>query len=137
MSYSVRCLSPEEWKLDSESAHSLSFGEIRSKELERITFALLALKEDIPIGYVQCIEMDAESIYWQFGGIFPEAKKKVEAVAAYLAGIDWCLSRYKRITSRIENVNIPMLKLAMKMGFLVVGTRVANGKIYLEVLKEK
>lgn len=136
--YSVERLSREEWVNGrSMRAHALSFGEYRSSALERIDFALIVSAREVPRGYVQCIEMDSETVYWQIGGAFAGEHGSHVIVPCYLAMIDWCLERYKRITTRIENTNIRMLHLAMKVGFLVVGTWNFQGKIYLELLNEK
>ncbi len=136
MTYSVERLESDKWIQDSELAHRLSFDAHRSKDLERIDFALVTMKDSKPHGYVTCIEMDSETVYWQIGGAFPNAKGTGAVVPCYIAMVDWCLERYRRITTRIENTNVAMLRLAMKVGFLIVGTWNFKGKIYLELLLE-
>lgn len=127
-----------EWAgIDSEKAHYATFGEFRSHELERFDFSLFAASDDTVIGYMNCKEMDSETIYFQMGGAFPDSKGSIKVVPACIAIIDWCLSRYERITARIENTNVRMLKIAFSLGFLVCGTWNYNGKIYLELLKQK
>lgn len=134
--YTVDEIPPNEWiKNFSELAHFSVFGELRPKDVERISFALLVKKDKDVHGYVQCIEMDSQTLYWQLGGAI-ETKSKLHIVPCYMALIKWSLDRYARITTRIENTNISMLHLAMKMGFLVVGTWNFNNKIYLELLNE-
>lgn len=128
----------KDWRgLESEKAHYLTFGDFRARELERFDFTLLGFKDETLIGYFNCKEMDAETLYIQTGGALPEAKGTVNVVPGCIAGVDWMLERYKRVTGRIENTNRPMLKIALMMGFLVCGTWNFNGKIYLELLKEK
>lgn len=136
MSYSVRRLNPEEWRLNSEAAHACAFGEFRPKELERIDFALVALKDEGLVGYAQCIEMSATHLYLQYGGAFLDCQKTMAVVPCYISLIDWCSEKYKRVSTRIENTNLPMLRLALKLGFLVIGTRATDNKIFLELLKE-
>ena len=135
--YTVCALNKEAWTKElSEKAHASSFGDLRPRELERIDFALIVSDEKRPLGYVQCIEMDAETIYWQLGGMFEYAKNSPRVVPVYLSLIRWTLERYKRITTRIQNINVRMLHLAMKMGFLIVGTYSFKGALYLELLLE-
>lgn len=135
--YTVERIDSDKWLTDSETAHKLAFGAYRSRELDRIDFALITMKDSRPAGYVTCLEMDSETVYWQIGGAFPDAKNTGVVVPCYLAMIDWCLDRYQRITTRIENTNTAMLRLAMKVGFLIVGTWNFKGSIYLELLLEK
>ncbi len=136
--YSVQSMSPDVFsEIACEAAALSSFGVSRSRHLDRIDFALIAMKDEKPAGYVTCLEMDADTIYWQIGGAFADAKKTGVVVPCYLAMIDWCLDRYHRITTRIENTNQAMLRLAMKVGFLIVGTWNFKGTIYLELLLEK
>ena len=52
------------------------------------------------------------------------------------AFVEWCKPRYKRITTLIENKNTVMLKMAMKVGFRVIGVRNFQGSILLEHLLE-
>lgn len=136
--YSVRHVDSKFW-LDkySEKAHLSSFGEFRPKELERIDFALVATDGPEPKGFVTCKEMDSETLYWQYGGAFSGTQNTFAVAPCYFEMIKWCLDRYQRVTTRIENTNIAMLKLAFKVGFLVIGTRVFNNQIFLELLLEK
>ena len=132
----VTQLSYLQWEACAEKAHSLVFGEERSLLLNRIDFALIVKSNEKPIGYLTAREMDALTIYWQYGGALPGSTAS-EIVPCYLAFVDWCLERYLRITTRIENTNVKMLHMAMKMGFLIVGTWNFQNKIYLELLNER
>ncbi len=134
----INRIEKDDWiKQEGWAAHASAFGTSRPDSLERFDYALVSMKGDKPTGYVTCIEMDSETLYWQIGGAFSSAQKSTVVVPCYKAMIDWCADKYQRITTRIENDNISMLHLAQKMGFRVVGTWNFKNKIYLELLLEK
>lgn len=123
---------PEQWQFFSEQSHSLAFDEHKPAGMDRITYALMAFEDGKPLMYVTCREHDARSLYWQFGGAFPGTKgtlKSHQAIEALLADAK---TRYDRVTCLIENTNLTMLKMAMKVGFRIVGIRYAAGAILVE-----
>jgi hypothetical protein len=121
----------------SENAHRIAFGKLKPHQWDRLDFALVVASGDTPMGYLTCREMDHETIYWQFGGAFPGTKDTVMTWQGYQAFVSWCaLQKYKRITTYIENSNVPMLKMAMKVGFRIHGVRSYQGAILLEHIKE-
>lgn len=129
----VRMMTPRQWESLSEDAFKVVFGEWRPSSKDRIDYALIAEHASHGIfGYVTCRDHDEDTVYWQFGGAFPNAAKKKLAVDGYRAFIRWTMERYDRIYTFIENNNVTMLKLAMHHGFKVVGVRNYEGKILLE-----
>lgn len=138
MTFSIRKLSQEQWVEHlAESAHFLAFGTNRPGDIERIDFALLMVDEnDSASAYITCKEMDSETLYWQYGGAMPKYKETIYAYQGYALFIGWAFDHYKRVFTRIENTNLAMLKLALKLGFVVTGTNTFKGKIYLELLNE-
>lgn len=120
----------------SKNAHLISFGEKREPSIERIDFALLAVSEHKALGYITCREADAETVYWQFGGPFPGTKGSSVSFRCYQAAVEWCKLRYDRVYTFIENSNKAMLKMALEVGFLIVGVRVFKGQILVELLLE-
>lgn len=133
----VEKVSPHDWKSVSHDAHRAVFGTLRDAESERISFALLALYNDKPAAYVTCQELDSETLYWQFGGVFPTVKGTVNAFRAYTGLLDYCFSDYQRVCFRVENKNFAMLKFALKLGFEIVGVRVFKNKILVEHVLER
>lgn len=130
-------IGPTEWAEISEKAHRVVFKEERPKEMDRIDYVLLMeTPEGEPCGYCTVRELDSESVYWQYGGAFPTAHSSPRAVECYSKSIEWTRSRYKRISTLVENNNVRYLKLAMHYGFRVIGCRTFQGKIYLELLNE-
>jgi hypothetical protein len=135
--FQVNQVSHKDWIKVSEEAMVASFGARRSRELERFDFALAAIDKGGNLsGFITCIEMDAETLYWQFGGTFSNYTRSIAVFAGYRDFLKWAEARYKRVTTRIENKNLSMLKLALAAGFIVVGTYYANQKLYLELTNE-
>ena len=137
-SLSIVTLSPKEWAGFSEKAHLVVFGENRPKGLDRIDYALLVDDDETIIAYATVKELDGESVYWQYGGTVPKFRGTSLSYKAYRKVHDWCFTAgYKRITTYVENTNIPMLKFSLKIGFIIIGTRTFKGSVYVELLKEK
>lgn len=124
---------PDEWSSISEQAHSICFNEIRDPSLDRISFALLATDENQPTAYMTCKELDSETIYLQYGGSFPSVKGTCGSYRSYLAMLNHLMTMgYKRAGTYIENTNTPMLKFALKAGWIITGIRTFNGSVLLE-----
>lgn len=138
MTLVVDQIGAKEWSLLSQDAHLVVFNEIKPPELDRIDFALITRRESdvTPMGYMTCREFDAQTLYWQFGGAFPGTRESSLTFLAYRSFVDFCAKRYARVTTLIENDNFVMLKMAMKVGFKIVGIRVFRGHILLEHLLE-
>lgn len=132
----VEKISVQDWEPMSENAHLIAFGKKKPASFDRIDFTLLVRTEKELMGYVTCREFDHETIYWQFGGAFPGTQSTSLSWIGYQAFVEWCKPRYKRITTLIENKNTVMLKMAMKVGFRVIGVRNFQGSILLEHLLE-
>lgn len=127
----------KEWALVSEEAHRIAFGTIKPASMDRIDFALLAVKDDVSMGYVTCRETDAKTLYWQHGGAFPGTKDSIHTWPAYSLFMEHCQGMgYDRVTTVIENTNAVMLKMAQKVGFKIIGVRNFNGAVLLEHVKE-
>lgn len=122
-----------EWKRNwSQDAHLVGFGEIRNPENERIDFALVALNEELPMGYITCRELDEQTLYWKFGASFPETKGTIKTLQICEGAAKWSLARYNRVQVFIENENVAMLKLALRVGFRITGIRNFDSKILVE-----
>lgn len=132
----VEKLFPDEWKMVAENAHVSVFNEKRSADLDRITYALIGKKSTELTGYVTVRETDSETVYWQFGGAFPDTKGTIKVMQTYLAFINWTKDKYKRITTLVENVNVPYLRLAMSCGFLITGIKNFKNSIFVELTLE-
>lgn len=135
----VSVVKKEDW-VDSWQMHrsyAKVFHEERSIKAERPDFALICSLDEKPLAFVTCIEMDSETLYWQFGGAFDEAKRSLVPMRAVQA----CLNEskamgFKRVRFMVENSNLRMLKLALGAGFVISGTYFAKEKLFVELLKE-
>lgn len=134
----VEKISKEHWFELSKAAHLISFQTLKDPEGERIDFALLCVDKATqkPLGYLTAKEMDYETIYWQFGGVFPSAKFTPLSFKGYFMFAQWCKERYKRVTTYIENTNVPMLKYALQVGFKICGMKYSQGALLLQCTLE-
>ncbi len=131
--YHVQVVSKEKWKEMSFNAHKIAFREITDPEAERIDYALLCTDSKGKLcNYVTVREIDAGTCYWAYGGAFPPAKKSVKAFYAFREMVNWASERYDNMLTYIENDNIPMLKMAMQVGFKITGIRNYKGSVLLE-----
>jgi len=134
----VKKISGDEWRLMAASAHLVCFNEKIEPDFNNIDFALLNVRGDAPLNYCTVRELDKESCYWQYGGAFPSSKGTVQSYLSYKRNAEWCLANgYKRVTTYIENTNLPMIKIALKVGFKIIGTRMFKGSVLVEFLLEK
>lgn len=131
-------LTPVEWKILSEVTHEAVFGQSRPWHFDRIDFALIAKDSwtNTPLGYVTMREFDHESVYWQYGGANPEIRKTTSVMATYQSFVRWTQEHYKRVTTLVENTNVPYLKLAMAVGFRVIGVRMFHNSVLCELMLE-
>lgn len=131
-------ISPEAWAPFSERAHLICFNEAKPASLDRISFALVVEDEnEMPMLYGACKEHDAESLYYQYGGAFPGTKGTIKSFRCFEAILAWAVDNgYRRVSFLVENTNEPMLKLAMRSGFLITGVRYFKGNVLLEHVKE-
>ncbi len=130
-------LTPQQWGQYSILAHEVVFNEMRDPAIERISHALLTLYNDVPAAYATCQELDATTVYWQYGGMFPSVRGTILSFRAYQALLRESLDKYERVCFRVENTNFAMLKFAIKLGFQIVGLRNFKGKVFLEHVLER
>jgi hypothetical protein len=131
--FSVTRIPACDWKELSKQAHLVTFGEYR-ENLDRIDYALTISCNGELGGYMTIKEMDAETAYIQHGGVFPNFAKSVYVLGGYKKFLKVLRSDYKRVWTRVENTNVSMLKLALSQGFIVNGTSLVKGKLYLEMI---
>jgi RimJ/RimL family protein N-acetyltransferase len=131
-------VSPAEWSTLSRDAFVVTFGQARPAELDRIDFALLAAEspDSRPGGFITCQERDRDTLYWQFGGTFPGTRGTASSFRYAQAALRWCQERYRQVTLSVHNQNTVMLKMALALGFRIVGVRVVSGDIFVEHLLE-
>lgn len=129
-------LSRDEWRILSEDAHKFCFSELRPSSLDRIDFALLAQENLDPVAYMTLREIDSETVYLQYGGSFRPGT--IHSFRGYKLMLNRLKEMgFKRGQTYIENTNTPMLKFALKMGWLITGVRVFQDKDKTSILTEQ
>ena len=129
----IVCLTEKEWEPMATDAHLSVFYEEIHPLQQRVDYALLYVdKDNVPMAYMTCREMDTSSVYWQYGGSFSGTQGTIKSFKAYNAFAEWHKERYKYISTLIQNENTVMLKMAMKIGFKIVGVRMFEGLVFLE-----
>lgn len=135
----VSVVKKEDW-LDSWQMHrcyaQVFHGE-RSSQIERPSFAFLCTEDERIKAFITCVEMDSETLYWQFGGAFDQIKGTLKVKKALMS----CLAEsrvlgFKRVRFMVENGNVSMIKLALHCGFLICGTYFAKETIFVEFVTE-
>jgi RimJ/RimL family protein N-acetyltransferase len=125
-----------EWAQHSAKVHAAVFDKSKPAEWDRIDYVLLIHNDEKAIAYISCREEDRETVYWQFGGIFPAYRNTGLAYKIIDECVKWTAEKYKRVTMRVENSNISFLKLAFKAGFRIVGTVTFKSFILCNLLLE-
>lgn len=128
----VKQLSPTEWMDFSEAANQICFDHFRSRELNRVDYALLLIDNNKPQGFTTVKEMDAESAYLQYGGAFPGHIGTPRPIQAFGLMLNFLREKYKRVTCYVENDNQTMLKICMKFGFRIVGVKMFKQQVLVE-----
>lgn len=119
--YQLFKVSKDEWNKLAENAHLAVFKERRDPSMNTFDYALVVATPTDIYGYATIIEMDAKSAYMQHGGSLPTIRSTAHAKGIYHNMIEWLKERYEHLSTRIENKNLAMLKLAMSEGLLVNG----------------
>lgn len=130
-------LTPDKWATLSKNANMAVFGEIVDPGLEKIDCAYLILDKDSPVAFTSIQERDRESAYIQYGGTMPQHRGKGFGKEFFTMILDEVFKTYKRVGMLVENTNIPMLRLGMSSGFVIIGMRNFKGSILLEMGREK
>lgn len=134
----VKHVTKEDWKPMAVAAHGAVFSEEWDADMERIDKALITVDQetDMLLQYATLREIDSESVYISYGGSFPSAKGSPRSLESFVAILEDLKKSYKRVVFLTENINFPMLKLALKTNFVITGMRQAKGRTMLEHVLE-
>lgn len=127
----------ESWREHlAKEAHRCAFGVETDPSADRFDYALLAVwwEKDRPIGYATVRELSHENAYWQCVGVFEPFYKSVHAQKIAKAGLKVMREAgYKLLFSLVTNENLPALKMAMSLGFRIIGTKTVNGEVLVDL----
>lgn len=121
----------------SKNAHALTFGETQDPENLTCSYVLLVTdKDDTPLAYTTILEITKSAAYMQHGGGMPHVRGTTSILKTYQLVLEFLKQRYARISTRILNKNIPMLKMAMSQGLLATGMDSFPGETFLTLTWE-
>jgi hypothetical protein len=127
----------EQWASSfSEEMHKLVFKELKPAFVDRISYALLIVQAEEVVGYITVRENDHETVYWQFGGVLTRFRRGLLGSKCFEVALEWQKARSKRVLMYTENTNLPMLRLALAYGFLVVGTKTFRQHVMVDLMRE-
>jgi hypothetical protein len=133
--FRIERISAERWKNLSGFAHEAVFGKKKDPLTERISYAWLVIQNDKPAAYITVLELDSDTVYWQFGGAFPWAWNSRTVTKSYDLALSAQEAISRCIATRIENNNFAMLKLALSRKFMPIGIRTYQGSVLLELVR--
>lgn len=130
----ITTLTPSQWEALSEEAHLICFEQARPKELDRLDFALIHEGlNGVPTSYMTCREHDAETIYLQHGGKLPSNGGTLGAFKGYVQMLYRLKeSGYHQAVTLIENTNVDMLRIALKVGWKITGVTQRKNQTLVE-----
>lgn len=137
MNLSVVRIDKDKWAEMAHDVHINVFGELPSSS--KVDFALVVQNNSLPcfyFGYVTCRELDAETLYWSYGGMFEKHRNTNFSLRAMYALLGWCSERYARLNTLIEQENTKMQRLSLKAGWLVSGVKQFKHELLIELTKE-
>jgi hypothetical protein len=126
-------VSPEHFQMLAGKVHEVTFHEFRPVEINRYNFVLVVAEKDKMIAYSTIIEMDKETAYMQHGGALPESQGSPKSRRAYKMMIEFLKNNYLRISTRVKNTNVPMIKFALSEELLIDGCVLYGREVYLSL----
>lgn len=133
----LHVLSLEQWKVMSANAHALCFTDSQDPESLTCSYVLLVTDvDDTPIAYTTVLEINKSTAYMQHGGGMPHIRGTTSIMIAYQKVLEFLRNKYVRLSTRILNKNIRMLKLAMSQGLLITGMDAFPNEIFLTLTWE-
>lgn len=133
MTFRLEKVPPTEWNKLAEDAHLICFQERRPSSANTFDFALVCFDEKEIFSYATIVETDSETAYMQHGGAMPNIKSSIHVKRVYHETVSWLKERYKKITTRVKNTNVAMLKLAFSEGLLVQGVICYPEGVFLQL----
>lgn len=123
------------WDQISEGVHFDCFGnEFPVEEYKTFDFAILTRNGEDKVCYCTVKELDKNTAYLNFGGMFPLYRGQRESYAGFKSMVDLLRSKYKHVAFITKTKNIGMIKLGLNENFEIIGLRRIYGVPHLEFL---
>lgn len=120
-----------------EDLHKSVFDEHIPSDYFRYDGCLVAQNDSGQIAtYALIREVSGETIELAWGGTSKDCRGVTSKMALDLFTQE-CLNYYDNVTYQTCNKNVPMIKLGLSLGYLIVGARVANGGELFLILNKK
>jgi len=115
-----------------EDLHKSIFGDSIPADYFRYDSCLITQDDDNNlVSYVLIREISSETIELGWGGTSKDSRGILSKISLDLFTQE-CLNHYENVTLQTCNKNLPMLRLALSLGYIVVGCRVANnGELFV------
>jgi len=135
---SIEYVHKDQWGKFVKKAHDSVFLQARDPDVDRSNFAVLGMCDGKPCGWSSFIELDANTIYIQYGGIFAHKRKTTATLPIYRKMHEWIdeQKKWTRVLMCVANDNIPMLKIALACGMKIIGTKAVGETVLVEFMRE-
>ncbi len=118
------------------------FGETNDTQIP--DYVYLGCYDNQYVGMVTAYIHNTDTIYIQMAG-FTDGFRGYRAVGFFRQLIDAIHKEYDNIVFRIQNINVAALKVAMNIGFIIIGIKgdgmiengIFKGRLYVELVKNK
>jgi hypothetical protein len=112
------------------------FDKIFKEDCRQIpSYVYIGFLQERYVGIMSVYLHNTDSVYVQYAGYDGDIGKHYRPIL-FKEVIAFIHKDYKNIIFRIENTNIPALKIALNTGFRIIGIRL-DGVLYVELLKTK
>lgn len=137
MKFETELIEKFSWETCREQFHKDIFGDDFKDQNREYDFTLVVKLDGVNVSYTQVKELDRDTAYMTFGGVFPEFRSKGIGYDNFQAMVDVLTAKYKMIGIATRTNNIGMIKLCFNSKFEIIGLRLINGLPSLEFLLER
>ena len=98
-------------------------------------YALIGIDEetDLPISYVTCKQLNAHTMFLEYGGVAPEYRNTPKSQSIFIEAIKYLQKAGAKIINfATTNDNVKMQILGLKAGFKCMGCYMDGSKLFLE-----
>lgn len=122
----VKEITHETFNLEFPTLQDEVFGKQVEEHFKHFDSALVVYVEDRVVSYATTKKLSSDLVFLEMGGAAPSFKGTSYVPRSFLGMVEHLFETYKEITMSVRNNNFPMLRLALKLGFLITGTQLSN-----------